>query len=214
MAALGVLGLGVVMVRRLLVVLALAVLPFIAIPTALAPGAGAEPPGSIQGCMNGGWQTRTDASGQPFANQGQCIDFAIHHPVSLADLATSSFTGTTAFAGAVNGCSIIFQTFDGSYLGSSSVGTVNFHISGCVIPFTYSGSFTITTSVGTLSGSASGQFSVNFQNVPPGPYVFDLTLTVTTGTGSFAGTSGNLQVLITWQPQPPSLAISGSVTPL
>jgi hypothetical protein len=202
------------MVRRVLTSVLLALVPALAVPIAIAPAApgGAAPPGSIQQCMNGGWQTLTDASGQPFTNQGLCIDFAIHHPVSLADLATSSFSGTTSLDG-VDGCGVIFQTFDGSYPASGSVGTVNLHISGCVfLAFSYSGSFTITTSVGTLSGSASGPVSINLSNVPPGPYVYDLTLSVMNGTGSFAGTSGSLHVLIT--AQPPSLAVSGSVTPL
>jgi hypothetical protein len=164
--------------------------------------------------MNGGWQTLTDATGQLFANQGLCIDFAIHHPVSLADLATSSFTGTTSGPVPTAGCGFPlvegFQTFDGSYPGSGSVGTVNLHLAGCA-SFSngeYSGSFTITTSVGTLSGSASGPIS----GLPvPSPILFELTLSVMTGTDSFAGTSGTLQVPILWLR--PSPAVSGSVTP-
>lgn len=79
------------------------VAPFIAIPVVESAPAGAAPPTAIQQCMNDGWQTLTSASGQPFKNQGQCISYEIHDPVGLADVTSSSFSGTQTFA-AANGC--------------------------------------------------------------------------------------------------------------
>jgi hypothetical protein len=35
----------------------------------------ANPPPTKDDCKNGGWQSRTNASGQPFPNQGQCIQY-------------------------------------------------------------------------------------------------------------------------------------------
>ena len=180
------------MIRRILVSVGLAAASLIAIPVVESAPASAAPPAAIQQCMNGGWRTLTDASGQPFRNQGQCISYEIHHPVSLADLASpSTFEGAMDDAG--QGCAFIFQGFFGSYSGGGPVGTVNLSILGCVIPssptLTYTGSFTITTDIGTLSGSASGPISVNVDLFPN----YLLTLTVVTGTGSFAGMMGNLQ---------------------
>ena len=89
------------MVRRLLASVFLAAFPVVVIPiavTSIGARAGAAPPTAVQQCTNGGWQTLTDASGQPFRNQGQCISYFIHHPVSLADLA-GSFSGTTSCRG-------------------------------------------------------------------------------------------------------------------
>lgn len=198
---------GVVMIRRLLAVLALAAVPFIAIPIGLASAAGAAPPAPVQDCINHGWQTLTDASGQPFTNQGLCIDYAIHHPVSLADLASSSsVTGTTEAFLETNGCNLIAQGFEATYPGSTNVGSVNLLITGCINqtsafppPGTYGlgpASFTISTDVGTLSGTASGPVSGIF---PPEPVVgYELTLTVTSATGFFAGTTGSLQCDFAW----------------
>lgn len=36
----------------------------------------ANPPLTKDDCKNNGWQTRTDGAGQPFPNQGQCIQYA------------------------------------------------------------------------------------------------------------------------------------------
>ncbi len=74
------------MLRRMLTGIVLTLTSCVAIPVALTPAsapAGASPPAKVQQCKDGGWQTFTDASGQPFKNQGQCIAYAIHHPVSL-----------------------------------------------------------------------------------------------------------------------------------
>ena len=38
----------------------------------------ANPPQSKDDCKNGGWLSRTDASGQPFKNQGQCVSSTNH----------------------------------------------------------------------------------------------------------------------------------------
>jgi hypothetical protein len=118
-------------------------------------------------------------------------------PVSVADLVTSApFSGTISPQSGTNGCSFVPLTFDGSYPGSTAVGTVDLNVAGCLNFYTsyFSGSFTITTGVGTLSGSASGPESTVGS---PGP-VFDqfaLMLTAMAGTGSFAGTTGNLQAV-------------------
>jgi hypothetical protein len=80
---------------------------------------------------------------------------------------------------------------------SLTVGMVTLNITGCADPFTTmsynSGSFIIATNVGALSGTASGP--VTFATRPGGSIavLFQLTLRVVTGTGSFAGTTGNLQ---------------------
>lgn len=199
MAQKGVLRLGVIMVRRVLVVLALAVVPFVAIPTALAPGAGAAPPGPVLACMNNGWQTFREASGQPFRNQGQCIAYQIHHPVSFADLASSSFNGTVSAAVAEGLCpgpppDFVYLIFDAVYPGSTSVGNVNLQVAGCfnLLQGFYSGTFTITTNVGTLSGNAAGP--VTFEgSLPTVILAFPLALSINAETGSFTGTTGALQ---------------------
>jgi hypothetical protein len=162
--------------------------------------------------MNGGWHTLTNASGQPFRNQGQCIAFAIHHPVSLADLANPSFTGTQTSGGL--SCPQVHQAFDAVYPGRAAVGKVTLHIDGCVdVPnpqSTYAGSFTITTGVGTLSGSASGPVALQLGS--PILVLFHITLAVNAGTGFFAGTTGSLLFSTTFElPQGPSIvgSISG-----
>jgi hypothetical protein len=150
--------------------------------------------------MNGGWQTFTEASGQPFPNQGLCIAYAIQHPVSLADL-QGSFTGTWGFQFPPNGCPTppfgsanLLTGFSTRYAGSPAVGLVTLDIAGCVLitrfgtPVSFSnGMFTISTNVGTLAGSASGGISSS---------AVGLTLGVTSGTGLFSGIVGNLGVSI------------------
>ena len=199
------------MVRRILASGFLAVLPLFAIPIALAPAVapiGASPPPGIENCMDGGWQTLTDASGHPFLNQGRCIAFAIHHPVSLADLAISSFTGTAG----VNICSnplicgsCVFQVaLHALYPGGAAVGSVDLNITVCSIGslVDYSGPFSFSTGVGSVSGNASGPFVF-----PPSSLA--LTLTVGAGTGAFAASTGTLHVFAVIQPD---LSFSGSVT--
>src|SRR5580700_9139495 len=181
------------MVRRLLASVFLAAFPVVVIPvavTSMGAPAGAAPPTAVQQCKNGGWQRFTDASGQPFENQGRCISYFIHNPISLADLA-GSFSGTESFTFGTGGCAFVEQVFDATYPGSSAVGSVTLHLDGCIIsvsplPFAYIGTFAITTSAGTLAGNEVGPIN----NVPVTPYDFELTLTVVSGTGAFAGTTG------------------------
>jgi hypothetical protein len=201
------------MVRRLPAVFVLAIIPFILTPTALNSVSSAAPPSQIQHCMNGGWHTLSDASGQPFKNQGRCISYAIHHPVSLADLASAlPFSGSASFSYQANGCSFAYQTFDATYPGSASVGTVTLSTAGCANPFTtmgYSGSFTITTSVGTLTGTASGPVTLVIPDVD-----FQINLLVATATGAFASTTGCLQFAVLYPaPAPPTFS-GGTVTVL
>ena len=202
------------MVRRLLASVFLATFPVVVIPiavTSVGARAGAAPPTAVQQCKDGGWQTLTDASGQPFKNQGQCVSYFIHNPVSLADL-TGSFSGTTAFTVGTGGCAFVEQDFDATYPGSSAVGSVTLHMDGCVPfspPFTYTGTFTITTSVGTLAGNVAGTVSNPFG---PPPYLFDLTLTVVSGTGAFSGTTGTIDVNIQFLGGANPAPVTGSVT--
>ena len=171
-------------------------------------------PASVALCQKGGWQSLTNGQGLPFGNQGQCISYFIHNPVSLADLA-GSFSGTTSFTFlgprdcAPSLPSLVDQVFDATYPGSSAVGSVTLHLDGCVLVpgagFTYTGTFTITTSVGTLAGNAAGTIN----NVPVSPYDWELTLTVVSGTGAFAATMGTIHVSILW---PGATSVTGSVT--
>jgi hypothetical protein len=149
--------------------------------------------------MNGGWQTFSDASGRPFANEGLCIDYAIHHPVSLADLASAEggFGGTVS---SQSGCAFS-QVFNASSQpASTSVGTVALHVAGCLnqtgpLTGTYAGSFTLSTNVGSLSGSAAGSFTadqVTVGGIVIDTFSFGLTLNVQTGTGLLDGTTGSL----------------------
>jgi hypothetical protein len=197
------------MVRRLLAILFLAAFPVVVIPiavTSIGGQAGAAPPTAVQQCKDGGWQTLANASGQLFRNQGQCISYLIHNPVSLADL-TGSFSGTTSFTFGTGGCAFVEQVFDATYPGSSAVGSVTLHLDGCVAISpspAYTGTFTIATSVGTLAGNVAGTLSeVVF------PIDFDLTLTVLSGTGAFSGTTGTMNVSIQW---PAGTLVTGSLT--
>ncbi len=168
-------------------------------------------PTTKQQCMNGGWQTLTNAAGQPFRNQGQCIAFALHHPVSLADLTNPSFAGVQTSGGL--SCPQVHQAFDAVYPGSAAVGNVALHIDGCAdVPnpqSTYAGSFTITTGAGTLSGSASGPVALQLGS--PILVLFDITLAINAGTGVFAGTTGSLLFSTTFE-LPQGASIVGSVS--
>ena len=122
----------------------------------------------------------------------------------LADLANSSFTFTPSVGG--SGCGIVHLTFDAVYPGSAAVGNVTLHIAGCVSdPYTYAGSFTITTGVGTLSGSATGSITYIGDTLESS---YQITLSVTTATGSFSGTTGILLFSAPYQtPQVASLTV-------
>jgi hypothetical protein len=197
----------------------------ISIPTA-AGAVGAAQTGSAQKhlsadqCKQGGWQSLTDGQGQPFRNQGQCISYAIHHPVSLSDLA-GSLTGTASLVSVgPDGCSFLDMTFDATYPGSSAVGTVMLQMHGCVslvfppapIPFG-PGEFALTTNVGTLKGTAAGPITSVI--VPPFslfPASATLTLIATSGTGDFTEMTGTLNVSLQW-PVPGSLSFIGTIAP-
>jgi hypothetical protein len=206
------------MLRRILIGVALTLSFGTAIPFALAPTsalAGGSPPAAVQQCMNRGWRTLTDSLGQAFENQGQCISYLIHNPVTLADLA-GSFSGTTSFTFGTGGCSFVEEVFDATYPGSSAVGSVKLHLDGCVdiipSPWTYTGTFAIATSAGTLAGNVAG-FANNVVNSFPTD--FELTLTVMSGSGAFAVTTGSIHVSIQWigggAPGIPA-PVTGSVT--
>ena len=215
------------MLRRLLASVFLAAFPVVVIPiavTSMGARAGAAPPAAVQQCKDGGWQTLTDASGQPFKNQGQCISYFIHNPVTLADLASSSVSGTVISQEGPTGCSAFPVTFNATYPGSSAVGTVTLQMVGCIanggpnFPFVlfFGGTFTITTGVGTLTGTVAGQITNVIVPVPPPPdfnivpVTATFTLTATSGTGLFTGTTGTLNLDLQFQ-EPP--AFVGTITP-
>jgi hypothetical protein len=115
-------------------------------------------------------------------------------PVSLADVVSASpFSSTLTYP--ASGCGLSSpQEFDASYAGSSNVGSVALHIAGCFVSsseLAFSGSFTITTNVGTLSGTASGP--ENWSGASHMLLFVQLAMSVQSGTGSFAGTTGYLQ---------------------
>jgi Bacterial Ig domain len=151
-------------------VLSLTLVTLMVVPTAVAPAIGAAPSG----------------------------------PLSVADVvSSSSFSGTVSSQSGAHGCGDDFLTFTGSYPGNTAVGTVNLNVAGCFDSNanSFSGSFTITTGVGTLSGSASGPVVITYSSssprvVTPVSDNFELRLSVTAGTGSFAGATGTLQTLL------------------
>ena len=120
-------------------------------------------------------------------------------PVSVADVVDLvGFNGTISPSSGPNACNYEPLKFDGSYPGSSAVGTIDLSVAGCLNFYTsyYSGSFTITTSEGMLTGSASGAESESTIGTPPSVYdEFPLDLTATAGTGPFAGMTGSVQAL-------------------
>ncbi len=191
----------------------LVTIPIAAAPVGAASSGVAHTPANKDQCKNGGWRSLAGGQGVPFRNQGQCATWAIHHPVTLADLA-GSFTGTTVLT-PFNGCSFIEEVFDATYVGSGSVGTVTLHIDGCInfegiTASTYTGTFTSATSAGTLSGTASGSIS----NLLVPPLDFELSLTVTSGTGAFTATTGTMHVSVSVPTGPIRLPIpvTGSLT--
>jgi hypothetical protein len=111
-------------------------------------------------------------------------------------------------------------TFNASYPGSNAVGTVTLQIPRCLIYGValdwwnyFQGTFTVTTNVGTLSGTVMGSIYVAVSGYNAYPTVGTLTLTASTATGLFTGTTGSLKVNLQW-PEPPSIdPVSGSVTP-
>jgi hypothetical protein len=162
-----------------------------------------------------GTSASTVGSTETFTTVGIWIGTISHPVVSLADLASSSsFTGSASFDYLANGCSFAYQTFDATYPGSESVGPVTLDIAGCADPFTtmsFSGLFTISTNIGTLTGTASGPVTLTSGTGGSLAVLFDLTLKVVSGTGSFAGTTGTLQFATTYPSSAPP-TFSGTVT--
>jgi hypothetical protein len=162
-----------------------------------------------------GTSASTVGSTETFTTAGLWIGTISYPVVSIADLASSSpFTGSATFDYLANGCSFGYQTFDATYPGSTSVGAVALDIAGCADPFTtmsFSGSFTISTNIGTLTGTASGPVTLTSGTGGSLAVLFELTLNVVSGTGSFAGTTGALQFVTTYPSSAPP-TFSGTVT--
>ncbi len=161
------------------------------------------------------WNTTTVANGsyvllsQAFNSFESAFSSGVTVTVAdpgLADLANSSFTVTGSDVVGGNGCSFVYGALDAVYPGSAAVGNVTLHIAGCATPYTFTGSFTITTGVGTLSGSATGpiitqEIGVDFVQI------YQISLSVNTATGSFAGTTGSLLFSTSSQPNVASVAV-------
>lgn len=115
-------------------------------------------------------------------------------PSHVTGIRNRAFSGPTTGAGfftfGVNGCSFVYQQFDGSYAADSG-GTGTWHIHGCAntasVPggFEFTGVFTVTSPAGvTLSGTAEGTV-----------FPLHLTLTVTSSsvtTGHFRNIAGSI----------------------
>ena len=105
--------------------------------------------------------------------------------VTLADIQSSStFTGNQypGLAGCTLGAS-----YDATYPGSESVGTVTLSVTPCPSPV-----FTLSTGVGSISGTI-GNASLN--TIPPDGLEALYPLDIVTGSGFFAGTSGTVWFL-------------------
>jgi hypothetical protein len=116
-------------------------------------------------------------------------------PIALSEL-NGAFIGTTSFTFGTHGCSFVHQVFHAEYDKDNIVREVELDLRGCVDPaagFSYTGRFTIDTDVGTLSGTVAG-----FVNPFINPALFDLDLTVQSGTGGFRGATGTLHASIQW----------------
>ncbi len=192
---------------------ALTVLTFVSLAASTANATQSHGSHGAHACKHGGWTALADQGGRPFSSQGRCIAWHIRHrrhqqAPGLADL-TGSFDGTTEFTFQTGGCAFVHQTFDATYGGSTAVGNVTFHMEGCVdlnVP-AFAGTFTMSTGSGDVSGSASGSV-----NMLPGTGPFaDLTATATSGTGAFAGTAGDLRIVIEWGGMP-STSITGTLS--
>jgi hypothetical protein len=187
------------------------------------PG-GAAPLGAAQfaavssgtaACLHGGWRNFSDPQGHPFRNQGQCVTWMRFHPVTLADLA-GSFTGGTGNSVPNGGTcppagADYYLTFDTTYPGSASVGTIALHYEGCAHILTdefSSGTFRISTNVGSLSGSATGSFTATLDQNFNVTLDFFLAFTPTLGTGAFANPTG---VLGLTQHVPPFSPTTGTI---
>jgi hypothetical protein len=80
-------------------------------------------------------------------------------------------------------------------------GCLLFDVPNFPLAIGFSGTFTITTNVGTLSGTVVGGFTNVFVSpFNPQPVTAEFTLTATSGTGPFTGTTGTLNVDLGWSP--------------
>jgi hypothetical protein len=152
------------------------------------------------------------------------IIVTLNNPGTLADLAQPNVTGAGTAALEVNGCDPIYLVVDMDYVAQPPVAGVDLHIAGCENSDetgsgeTFTGSFTIsTTNAGMLSGSVSGPVTDVTQVTKFGTTTdvdYMLTLTVTARTGSFAETSGSLQVTLVANANssPTNIPFTGSVT--
>jgi hypothetical protein len=153
------------------------------------------------------------------------ITIVLNNPATLADLNDENSSGTGNLTTNVNGCSVAYFAVDMYEPGSGPVSGVDLHIAGCYNG-DLTGSFTVSTqNAGTLSGTASGS-AATITPTPGGPmcptpsscqppYVqFTLTLTVTAGTGSFAGATGSLLATLDSPASAPptDIPFTGSIT--
>jgi hypothetical protein len=158
------------------------------------------------------------------------LSLTVDNPATLADLAGTNLNGTGIATLNGDGCgSAVYLVTDVTYAaGTQTIGDVDLQMEGCSSE-AFTGTFTITTTnAGTLSGTSSGTFvtitptdpgmcvTPSSCPPPPPPYVqWTFTLTVTEGTGLFAGTTGSLQVILTspTNPSPTDIPFTGSVAP-
>ena len=127
--------------------------------------------------------------------------------LTLADL-NGSFAGTSTLEGSASCTSppVHSQDLDAVYAVANAANEVHLHVPGCVDPGTGTwdrGTFTIATDVGTIQGSASGSIVGT-----SGGFGIELDLTVTSGTGDFAGEMGTMHLSVEWN------AIALGVTPI
>ena len=164
---------------------------------------------------DGGWQTLTDASGQPFKNQGQCISY--FDPITrsaLADLA-GSFSGHNVVHGWDRGLHLRRAGLRRHVsrklrrgIGDASPGRMRQRYAPAST-FTYTGTFAIANERWHACGQCS--WTVYRAGQSPLPTDFELTLSVLSGTGAFGGTTGTIHVSMLWPP-PFGPQVTGSVT--
>lgn len=134
--------------------------------------------------------------------------------VAAGEVAVSgSFTGDGGFDSTA-ACPTFHTWHDvsGDWTG---LGAVTLNLDYCVElatggPSPLSGTFTITAPDGTLTGTVEGEVA----GAPePEGYPADYALTVTGGTGAFAGATGTLALAAFWNhPSAPVLSIFGTVS--
>src|SRR5437764_12486157 len=154
------------MFRRLVIPLVVGATSLLVIPVGAAPVGAAQaaaPTSSSRACLHGGWHILSHPQGTAFLNQGQCVNWMLHHPVTLADLAVA-FTGGTGSAvqsggSCPHGFPAFYLTFDTTYPGNATVGTATLHYQGCArfrggVPGPHGpGTFKMATALGSLSGT-------------------------------------------------------------